>query len=340
MEEYFRQRFIEELNDEGDIVIRTKVWKRSEILDLAGEQVFNGLLVDWVAAQRVNARDMAEEFLQENGCLDHFKALIHRHRQGAVIPFVGAGMSCASGHRLWGDFLKSLLTDARDRIPEVDELLHANRYEDAAQAVHDILGGGILAQEIKAKLGLHHEKVEGPVRLLPLIFEKLVVTTNFDYVVWNAYKSRKIPFTHTFSGADIRNAPDRIGQEPHCLLRLHGEAESSQGRVLTANEYAEIYADDGVLAELIGAVSGTGSFLFLGCSLTEDRTVQALKRLNKRSAINRAPHYAFLPQPEDSDRLARRGFLDEAGIQPIYYPQGDHDLLIESLLIALLDGAA
>lgn len=338
MDEYFRQRFIEELNDEGDIVIRTKVWKRSEILEMAGQQVFNGLLVDWVAAQRINARDQAEEFLKENGCLDHFKALVHRYRQGAVIPFVGAGMSCASGHRLWGDFLKSLLVDARDRIPEVDELLQADRFEDAAQAVYDILGAGILAREIKARLGIHHEKVEGPVRLLPLIFEKLAVTTNFDYVLWNAYRERKNPFIHTFSGTDIGNAPGMIGQEPHCLIRLHGEAESTQGRVLTASEYAENYKGDGVLAELLAAISGTGSFLFLGCSLTEDRTVQALKRLNKESAVNRAPHYAFLPQPHDNGRLARREFLEEAGIQPIYYPEGDHDLMLESLLIALLDG--
>lgn len=338
METYFRQRFIDELNEEGDIEIRTKVWRRSEILEMAGDEVFNGLLVDWVSAQRTNVRDQVEEFLQENGCLDRFKALVYRHRQGAVIPFVGAGMSCASGHRPWGDFLKSLLADAKNRIPEIEALLQANRYEDAAQAVHDILGSKIFTREICEKLGDRKDPVAGPVALLPQLFNQEVVTTNFDYVLTNTYAGAKAPFTNTFSGAALREAPGRIGNDPHCLLRLHGEAETDNGRVLTAAEYDATYTQERTLAEVIGAISVTRSFLFLGCSLTEDRTVEALKQLNAKAAVGHAPHFAFLPQPEDEERLARREFLADAGIHPIYYPRGDHDLMVESLLIALMEG--
>jgi len=340
METYFRQRFIDELNEEGDIEIRTKVWRRSEILEMAGHDVFNGLLVDWISAQRTNARDQVEEFLHENGCLDRFKELVHRYRQGAVIPFVGAGMSCASGHRPWGDFLKSLLAEAKNYIPDIDALLRANRYEEAAQTVHDILGPKIFAQEIRAKLGAHKNNVRGPILLLPQIFTQEVVTTNFDYVLTYTYGEAKAPFINTFAGAALRDAPGRIGNDPHCLLRLHGEAETDHGRVLTAAEYEQTYTQERTLAELIAAISGTRSFLFLGCSLTEDRTVEALKQSNAKAAVGHAPHYAFLPQPEDDERLARRGFLGEAGIQPIYYPPGDHDLMVESLLIALMEGIA
>lgn len=70
METYFRQRFIDELNEEGDIEIRTKVWRRSEILEMAGDEVFNGLLVDWVEdavaryhAGAISAVEMIQELL-------------------------------------------------------------------------------------------------------------------------------------------------------------------------------------------------------------------------------------------------------------------------------------
>ena len=338
MESYLRQRFIDELNEEGDIEIRTKVWRRSQILEMAGDEVFNGLLVDWVSAQRTNARDQVEEYLTDNGCLDRFKELIHRHRQGAVIPFVGAGMSCASGHRPWGEFLKSLLADARNRVADIEALLANGRYEEAAQAVHDILGAQVFAQEIRSKLGAHYDRATGPVQLLPMLFTDQVVTTNLDYVLINAYKLVNAPFTNTFSGSALRDAPGRIGNEPHCLLRLHGEAEASHGRVLTAAEYDATYTQDRTLAELIGTIAAGRSFLFLGCSLTEDRTVQALKALNGKAAVGHAPHFAFLPQPADDDRLARRGFLADAGIHPIYYPKGDHDQMVESLLIAMIEG--
>ncbi|WP_158266364.1 SIR2 family NAD-dependent protein deacylase [Allosphingosinicella deserti] len=333
-----RQRFIDELNEEGDIEIRTKVWRRSEILEMAGDDVFNGLLVDWVSAQRTNARDQVEEFLSDNGCLDRFKELIHRHRQGAVVPFVGAGMSCASGHRPWGDFLKSLLADARNRVADIEALLAGGRYEDAAQAVHDILGAQVFSQEIRSKLGAHCDKVAGPVQLLPMLFSDHVVTTNLDYVLINVYRLANTPFTNSFVGSALRDAPGRIGNEPHSLLRLHGEAEATHGRVLTTAEYNETYTEKRTLAELIGTIAAGRSFLFLGCSLTEDRTVRALKELNGKAAVGHAPHYAFLPQPADADRLARRGFLAEAGIHPIYYPKGDHDQMVESLLIAMIEG--
>lgn len=340
MEEYFRQRFIDELNDEGDIVIRTRVWKRSEILELAGDEVYNHLLVDWVAAQRINACDQVEEFLQENGCLDRFEALVHLCQRGAVIPFVGAGMSCASGHKPWGEFLISLLTDAQERIPEVSELLRDYKYEDAAQLVHDIIGEVNFTHEIKERLGRHKNRCDGPVQILPMIFEKLVVTTNFDYVLSNAYKKAGLGFSDSISGVYLSEAINKIAEDPHCLLRLHGDAEMSIGRILTTTEYEDAYNRNKLLSEVIGSFAGNASFLFMGCSLTGDRTMNALKDLKDSSRISRPPHYAFLPEPEAKDRAQRSKFLGQMGIRPIYYPSGDHDLMLEGLLIALKEGVA
>lgn len=340
IEEYFRQRFIDELNDEGDIIIRTRVWKRSEILELAGQQIYNALLVDWVASQKVNACDQTEEFLQENGCLDRFETLISRCRDGAVIPFVGAGMSYASGHKLWGEFLISLLAEAPKKIPEAEALLRKFLYEEAAQLVHDVIGADNLSHEIREKLGFHKEKVDGPIQILPNIFDKLVITTNFDYVLDNVYKNAKMAFSESISGIYLRDSVIKISKDPHCLLRLHGEAEVSHGRVLTAAEYNEAYKDSSVLAEVMGSFAGTASFLFLGCSLESDRTIQALRVLKENSSVNRPPHYAFLPEPKPQDRAERSEFLGQAGIRPIYYPAGDHDSMLEGLLLALKEGIA
>lgn len=80
--------------------------------------------------------------------------------------------------------------------------------------------------------------------------------------------------------------------------------------------------------------------LFVGCSLTVDRTLKAMKAFVQANGHdNIARHYAFLPVPgNDAEKNARRDALIECNVYPIWYPAVAHDESIEALLLALMDG--
>ena len=55
--------------------------------------------------------------------------------------------------------------------------------------------------------------------------------------------------------------PRRLADEPHCLLRLHGEADSAQGRVLTGAEYTSCYGNGGKYREVLKQLIANTSLL-------------------------------------------------------------------------------
>ncbi|MEC9413089.1 MAG: SIR2 family protein, partial [Pseudomonadota bacterium] len=138
-------------------------------------------------------------------------------------------------------------------------------------------------------------------------------------------------------GPVAEELPRALGENKRVLVKLHGKANSSRNRILTKDEYDKHYHDEQALESVIEAISNR-TLLFLGCSLTVDRTVQCLARIVARRGHEHVPrHYAFLKLNEGEDRLARRDQLAEANIYPIWYTD-DHDESIEALLEKLSEG--
>ncbi|MCP1199079.1 SIR2 family protein [Notoacmeibacter sp. MSK16QG-6] len=336
--EYFRQRFNDDLNSNGPVDVAGFTWESAEVFKTMAEHDYEATFTVYVQDQIQQAKERVAEFLDENGCLDRFRTLTARKQNGQILPFIGAGMSIASGYRPWGAFLLSLLPDAPQIKADVEAMLTRGDYEEAAQLVHDTLGPGVLAEEINNQLGRHRPNAAGPVCLLPSLFQNEVLTTNFDYVLTHIYIGAANPFSNEFCGQRLREARQRLGNEPHCLLRLHGEADAQDGRVLTQAEYDAAYNGGVTLTGILGALIGTRSLLFMGSSLQSDRTYSALCDIRAQNADAPVRHYAFLPCPVENDRAARRAFLAEAEIHPIYYPADDHDQHTEDLLITLMEG--
>ena len=256
------------------------------------------------------------------------------------MPWVGAGMSASSGMPLWGRFLVMSCADGPDIVEEVEQNIQLGLFETAAQKVSDHMTPNVLDEEIENTFGNPNPDTKGPVRLLPILFSNGCVTTNFDYVLEQAYRESDLgDFNHKIIGDQLREAPRRYADNRHCLFRLHGEASRRDGRILTEEEYNAVYDNEVILSDVLSGLTGTKSMLFLGCSLTVDRTMQALSHLKENAAVQNPRHYAFLPLPEEGDRRNRRLQLNTADIHPIWYPNdGDHDQHIEDLFIALIDG--
>lgn len=300
---------------------------------------YEGHFRDWVESQKQEAQDRAREFLERFNCLDRFNRLHTQLERQSVIPFVGAGLSRPTGFPLWGAFLKGLTAEYPAISDQVRGHLAAYRYEEAAQVILDRMGPDVFAEAVQNAFGSRIRTLKGPVQLLPLLFRRGCLTTNFDYVLNRVYEASDCRLKGEFAGARLNEAPRRLADEPHCLLRLHGEADSSQGRVLTGSEYDGCYGDGGNYRELFKLLIANTSLLFIGCSLSVDRTVQVLREIKQAAVVETPRHFAFLPLTEGMDREARRTELGQADIHPIWYPPEDHDQAIEDLLISLMEGA-
>lgn len=270
-----------------------------------------------------------------------FTDLENALERGIVLPFVGAGMSIRSGMKSWGKFLHELRTAGTCTEAELDALLKATPpdYEGAADLVYHSMTPNLFRNRMSTRFKVPPAVIAGPVFLLPKLFSERVFTTNFDHILEEVYKAEGQSFEPVLRGyLNIARARPGYNRNSPSLLKLHGDDRVARQRVFTKGEYDEAYGPASLLRRELGrAVDGTNSLLFLGCSLTADRTMQVLHESLKDD--DGAPdHYAFLSYYPDEHR-ERENFLAERGIYPIWYnaPEStDHDESIEALLVGLL----
>lgn len=335
--DYLKPAFDSFLNEQGTIEIAGYSFCRDTILREMEAVGYTEAFIEWCEQRKRNNLSRAEEILDQFGSNPaRFRKLKEIYDRGAITPFVGAGMSIPSGYPGWTAFLKRVLAETRVVAGEFSQLIANGKYEEAAQALHDDLPPGCFLEHVENEFGADQE-VSGPVQRLPYLFNGAVITTNFDDALTKTYSSAGFEFNEVLEGADAIEFPRILGENKRVLVKLHGKANSSRKRVLTKSEYDKHYEDDQALEGVIEAIS-TRSLLFIGCSLTVDRTLECLGRIAARKGVENIPrHYAFLKLKSDEDRLARRDELARANIYPIWYTD-DHDESLEALLEALAQG--
>jgi hypothetical protein len=277
--------------------------------------------------------------------LIRFEELKRACQRGFVIPFVGAGVSKSAGCPDWKEYLLGLCGDAHLDESAIRYRLEVNGdYEGVMNDLIQALG------ENRFNLDFERDfktpvSVTGAVTLLPKLFDNCAVTTNFDRVLESAYANEDRPFVEKVAGRGMANAFFRaIPAGDRYLLKLHGNLDNAAERVLNRAEYDAAYGSDGnihfdsPLPKLLRRLFTSYSFLFLGCSLSADRTVQTFMRVAQLEGQDNLPHhYALLPSPAD---VSKRQVIDErlayAHITPLWYPEGEHEY-VEQILELLLD---
>lgn len=272
-----------------------------------------------------------------------FDELKRACQRGFVIPFVGAGMSKSAGCPEWKEYLLNLCPEAG-----FDQNAMRQRLEDLGDyegVMHDLV----------TKLGEAHfnldferdfnppAELSGPVLRLPNIFDSCAITTNFDRILEEAYQKSGKPFVEKTTGrgpAGMINAFYRaIPAGDRHLLKLHGNLTNVAERVLNKAEYDDAYGNDGNIhfdrpvPKLLRRLYTSFSFIFLGCSLTYDRTIQTFAKIAQDVGADSLPHhYAILPCPTDADQKAKlKQRLTDAHISAIWYPEDAHHHVDEIL---------
>lgn len=273
-----------------------------------------------------------------------FQQILDAQRKGTLSPFVGAGLSVPFGYKQWGGVLKELAENILDEDARslVLDQLRRGEYEKAADGVLDNYPFMLdqLPQIVSPDIlqGCSDEKKRSTAAwVLPYLFRReLVMTTNFDRCLEECYLAHRNAAIPTVTPLNR----DRLNQlqlnQELCLLKLHGdigrEAVSIDDLVFTGEQYETHYADGSPLVRVLTQRFSSRRMLFLGCSLSSDRTMRVLEKVV--SANRGIRHFAILGCKQ-SEITARMKALAKLGILPIFYDESNHDavrVILERLL--------
>ncbi|MFZ2473121.1 MAG: SIR2 family protein [Methanothrix sp.] len=321
--------------EKGNAVIGGTIFPPVVILK-ADNAAYDSEYLDWLNFHWLpDQNELLERILKIRANRNRFYDLCKALKNGQVIPFVGSGMSVPSGLKTWSNFLLSIRGFSRMSDEELKRLLAESEFEEAAERLLQSMPPRLFNEQVEHSLRIDgSKKIDGAVRFLPELFDKLVLTTNLDDLLENLYNSSN-RFDHIFAGNEIRKYRMTKTISKRVLIKLHGDCKDPEGRVLRKDEYNKAYAEGSQIREELINLLKTNSLLFLGCSLDKDRTVSLAAEIAKADpAMPR--NYAFLQCPDNEDIcLEREHFLTDCSIFPIWY-QADHDECIQSLFTGML----
>jgi hypothetical protein len=280
-----------------------------------------------------------EDFPRNKGNFEELKETI---QSGISIPFIGAGLSISAGCPTWESFLGGLMQEHAIDSDAAKALYDARDYERLMSLVIAESDPGAFEQYFSQDFK-HKEIASTPCSLLQKLFDKCAITTNFDLVAEEAYKEAGMPFSSIAVGLHDEFAfLTSVPKGKSCLLKLHGNINNQNHRVLTHEEYEEAYGDDNVISfnnhipKLLRRIYLSYSLFFIGCSMNVDRTVQTFQKVVEEETAQKVPeHYALLEVPDDDDAyLALKQRMVSCNVKPIWYPNGEHQLVEEFLSLS------
>jgi hypothetical protein len=294
----------------------------------------------------IESKALAKSILDKNRPVH--SALVQSLRSSmGVIPFVGAGMSAAFNFPQWGDLLRQLAGPGQRN--KVERHLRNNAFEKAAEILYnrgrasDRLQEGITSSFDRAIQD--SEFLGKAVTLLPYLTAGPVITTNYDRVLERGFELANCPFTKSILGGDPDEIVPAIQRNERVLFKIHGDCQTRRGLTLTWQSYELAYGGDRAagrkvrdkLQGMLPILLTNRPFLFLGCSLETDRTLEVVKKTFQHHA--RIGHYAILAAEYDADEYDRRAEeMASIGIRVLWYMPGAYSevrALLRSLLEAI-----
>lgn len=322
---------------EGNIYIGETAFTPLEILKEDAEAYKLGIRTWFDETWASNQSEMREQILSIDANRSRFNDLEKANSRQQMMPVIGSGMSVPSGCPTWGDLLRQINNHTTLGDGELESLLADAKYEEAVDALASHSNRNLFNERVEHELRIDDPRlVDGPVRIIPALFSGIILTTNLDNVLEYTFLNSKTSFHHTLAGRDISRYRNLKSPTKRFLLKLHGDHSDPTTHVLSTDEYDDVYEAGQKIREDISLLFRTNTALFLGCSLSTDRTMQLLYE-TATTDPEMPRHYAFLRLPAtDDERIKREQQLTSSGIFPIWY-EGDHDVAITALLAGLIE---
>lgn len=329
------------LDDQGPVIVLADgSYSRSEVLFSVDRDAYLAKYDDYEIDRVDKLRKRAEKCLDgRNGQRQRFERLVDAARRDAVVPFVGAGLTIPCGMKGWQAFLYHLADESLTDRATVEAHVNAGEYEEAAELLCVRMGDRWFSEQIQTEFGRIVE-AKGAVRLLPRLTRTCLVTTNFDQVIESVFREHGTSLDRAI-GSNAEDFHRALVKNQAYLLKVHGDVDRAQDRVLTFTHYKAAYGDGSVdftrpLPKALKRAFTAKVLLFLGCSLGPDRTMRLFNQIITSDDLP-DQHYAVLEAPkEDVERVSRERTLMDHGIIPLWYPNGEHQH-VEALVQMLVE---
>lgn len=257
-----------------------------------------------------------------------------------IIPFIGAGVSAAYGYPTWKELLEKLSCYYLE--PEEQANLNdCNLIEYAQKIVGRVENINIIVDTIR-KIYNKCEKRKSEIGYVLLkSFSKSIVTTNYDTILENILNDiNGFDNVHVFLPFQREKMTQAIKTNQTCILKMHGSIDEASSIIFSSLQYDEAYGKGKIdiskpVPNFLSSIFNGKSVLFIGCSLSQDRTMEVLSAcLDNNEYIK---NYAIVELPEDKRKIIeQRIYLATLGIIPIYYPAGQYECV--ELLVNYLAG--
>lgn len=286
---------------------------------------------------------LSKEYFQENYAdgehwfdrnEQRFNQLVDRLSDEIVVPFIGAGVSVAGGFPTWANHLRQQGKTAGIADDLIEAWLSAGQYEQIIEHIEQTFSPDVFAQEIRdafSKTG----SIEDITLRIAELFSDTLITTNYDRLLEQVFDTGSEDSLQVINGM---TAMDKANPESVTIIKIHGDIKHPQRCILGKAQYDIAYGEEHLdlqrpIPKVLRYYFRNSSLLFVGCSLSNDRTLQVFKHVKELEGDFLFPqHFAIEQAPETQEELVKRNAeLLRLGITAIWYEKGRHDK-VESIL--------
>lgn len=274
-----------------------------------------------------------DHWFQRN--VDHFIQLVDLMYAGAVVPFVGAGVSASAGFSSWKDHLRRQGKTAHIALERIEALLASGAYETVLEEIEAVRGREVFINEIRDEFS-RNLTIPDVVWRISDLFTDTVITTNYDRLLEQSFETGEAGRVQVINGLNALEQPD---PKKITVIKLHGDIREPKRCILSKNQYDEAYGNGSLnmhkpIPKLLAYHYKNSSLLFLGCSLSNDRTVQVFRKIREGMGEEEETkqHFSIEQAPESLEEIAQRNAeLAKLGITPIWFEKERYEL-VESIL--------
>ena len=147
-----------------------------------------------------------DHWFQRN--VDHFIQLVDLMAAGAVVPFVGAGISASAGFSSWKEHLRHQGKTAHIAAERIEELLASGAYETVLEEIEAARGREVFINEIRDEFS-RNPTIPDVVWRISELFTDTVITTNYDRLLEQSFETGEAGRVQVINGLNALEQPDR-----------------------------------------------------------------------------------------------------------------------------------